>query len=268
MIILKNYEIKALIFGLLGHNISYSLSPAIHNHFFAIHGIDAVYGLFDIGPEDFESNARSLISGTGGFNVTVPYKEKIIPLLENLREGALKTGSVNVVYRKEGYNTDYLALQKLTDDFIGKMKGKQCTIFGAGGAARTAAYLFGENGSMLRIINRSLPRAEDLCSELSAKGISAKCEELSPGLLESTLHTDCAVNCTSPADIEFPDIEAEFVVDFNYGNKARSFRKAVKGSEKMISGEEILIQQAIYSQKIWNNIEPSFEEFAEVLNVQ
>ncbi len=265
---MTDYESGAMIYGLLGHNIAYSGSPAMHNHFFATRGMDAVYGLFDISPEDFEPNARSLISAAEGFNITVPYKERIIPLLDELRDAALKTGSVNLVYRKIGYNTDFLALQKLTEPFRNDVKGRECTIFGAGGAARTAAYLFGENGANLRIINRSITRAEDLCAELVKKGISARCEKFSSWPEGSVIHTDCAVNCTSSADVKFPEIVARLAVDFNYGAKARSFREAARGSEKMISGEEILIQQAIYSQKIWNNTEPSYEEFAEVLNVQ
>lgn len=269
MIILTASQNKeALVFGLLGHNISYSLSPAMHNHYFAKHEIDAVYGLFDIDPMEFDSNAASLISGTAGFNITVPYKERIIPLLDGLSEEAGRTGSVNLVFGRKGYNTDYMALKRLIQPFVGFLDGRNCTIFGAGGAARTAAYLFGESGMNITIINRSRERAEILCAELQKQGISAQCEKFPVNPRSSTLKTDCVVNCTSSSNAEFPWIVAEYVVDFNYGNKSVSFRSAIRESENLISGEELLIQQAIYSQKLWNNGEPSFEELAEVIDVK
>lgn len=259
---------SAQIFGLLGHNISYSLSPAIHNHFFARRGINAVYGLFDIKPENFDSNVKSLISGTEGFNVTVPYKERIVPLLDGLKDEAEKTGSVNLVFNRVGYNTDYMALRDLVKGSEVFLKGKECTILGAGGAARTASYFFGELGMKLSIVNRSHEKGLKLQNDLNSAGYQAIYEEFSNGFSVSPLKSACVVNCISSSEVSYPQIDAEIVIDFNYGQKSQAFRKNVRNAEKLISGEEILITQAIHSQRIWNQVEPSYEELAEVLNVQ
>lgn len=258
----------ARIFGLLGHQIGYSLSPALHNHFFASHGMNAVYGLFDIGPEDFEPNARTLISGTAGLNVTVPYKERIIPLLSGLSDEAKKTGSVNLVFRGEGYNTDYMALRMLVENMGADLSGRECIIFGAGGAARTASFLFGGLGMNVIIVNRSKERAASLVNDLANQGYEARQEPFPPDPRAYMTRTYCAVNCISSGETTFPEIEAEYVVDFNYGGRSKGFRSSLRTPRKMISGEEILIGQAIYSQKIWNQVEPSFEEMREALNVE
>ncbi len=258
----------ASIYGLIGHNIGYSLSPALHNHFFASHGMNAVYGLFDIDPSDFESNARTLISGAAGLNVTVPYKERIIPLLDGLSEEAGMTGSVNLVFRREGHNTDYLALNKLVEGLNTDLSGKDCIIFGAGGAARTASFLFGKLGMNIVIVNRSEDRAKKLVRDLQEQGYEARQEPFPSDPRAYVTRTHCAVNCISSGEAAFPEIDAEYVVDFNYGDRSREFRKSLRIPRRMISGEEILIEQAIYSQKIWNRVEPSFEEMMEAINVK
>lgn len=259
---------SASIFGLLGHNIGYSLSPAMHNHYFASKGMNAVYGLFDIDPDDFDSNARTLISCATGLNVTVPYKERIIPLLDSLKDEALKTGSVNLVFGREGYNTDYMALRKLVGELDTDFSGKECTVFGAGGAARTASFLFGELGMNITIANRTMERASKLVHDLGQSGIEAGFEQFPPDPVNAISKPFCAVNCISSGEAVFPHIEAEYVVDFNYGKRSNAFRNSLKDPKILISGEKILIEQAIYSQKIWNNVSPSFMEMAEVLDVK
>lgn len=258
----------ASIYGLIGHDIGYSLSPSLHNHFFASHGMNAVYGLFDLDPSDFDSNARTLISGAAGLNVTVPYKEKIMPLLDGLSEEAKQTGSVNLVFRRKGYNTDYMALSKLVGGLNAELGGKECIIFGAGGAARTASFLFGGLGMDVIIVNRSEDRAKRLVQDLKAQGYEARQEPFPSEPEAYVTRTYCAVNCVSSGETVFPEIDAEYVVDFNYGERSREFRKSLRIPRKMISGEEILIRQAIYSQKIWNKVEPSFEEMREAINVK
>ncbi len=230
--------------------------------------MNAVYGLFDIVPEEFETAARALISGSAGLNVTVPYKERIIPLLDDLAEEAGKTGSVNLVHEKKGYNTDYMALSRLIEGLEADLRGRECIIFGAGGAARTASFIFGGLGMNLIIVNRSSERAETLVRDLSTHGYEARHEPYpsDPGAYKAKVH--CAVNCLSSGEVVYPEIEAQYVVDFNYGRRANAFRKSLKIPKKFISGEEILIGQAIYSQKIWNKVEPSFEEMGEALNVK
>lgn len=269
MITLKDSQHNdAQIFGLLGHNISYSLSPAIHNHFFSKHEVNAVYGLFDIDPDNFDNNVKSLIEGTRGINVTVPYKERIIPLLDGIRNEADLTGSVNLVFEGEGYNTDYLALEKLVNKTSSLHAGDHCIILGAGGAARTASFMFGKLGMKLKIMNRNHERGRKLAKELELKGFDSEYAPLQDEASGHAIKSQCVVNCLSSGSVNFPSIDADLVIDFNYGEKSISFRNSVVKAGKLIRGEEILIEQAIYSQMIWNNMEPTFTELAEVINVK
>lgn len=256
------------IYGLLGHNIGYSRSPAIHNHVFREFGINAIYGLFDMPPERFHTAVPALVDYATGFNVTVPYKEKIIPFLDGLSPEAKTSGSVNHVFNRLGYNTDYLALRDLVSNMISDYSGKECIIFGAGGAARTVAFLLGNAGLNLRIVNRTIERAEQLEADLDKAGIRAETVLQPSEIKNDILKTDCAVNCISAAEFQFPRIIADLAIDFNYGARAGNFRNRIETSSLFVTGEQILIKQAIYSQKIWNEIEPSFDDLMGVLNVE
>ena len=256
------------IFGLLGYGIKYSMSPMIHNHIFSRFGINAFYGIFDVPPDGFQKALTALAKRASGFNVTKPYKEDTARIIPELSEEASMTGSVNLVKKNRGYNTDYLALKGLVGSHSMDLAGKNCTIFGSGGAARTAAFLFGKLRMNVNVINRSLERARKLEADLSGSGIQAHAIKLDPGLSSTEIASDVIVNCISQPDFRYPALEADLAVDFNYSSRSGDFRDRLKGSHSLITGEEILVAQAIHSQMIWNNIRPGFEEIMEVINVK
>ena len=256
------------IFGLLGHGIKYSLSPRIHNYIFSRYGINAVYGLFDLPPQDFQTGIQALIRRTSGFNVTTPYKEETAKVLPMLSREASMTGSVNLVYGSKGYNTDYLALEDLVKARKLGLSGKECIIFGSGGAARTAAYLFGNMGMFITVVNRSLKKAEKLEIDLSRSGIDARAVNLRSSISTEVMDSDVFVNCISYPEFRFPAMKATLAVDFNYSSRSGDFRTRNQGEHSLITGEEILVSQAIHSQRIWNNISPEFNEIMEVVNVK
>ena len=256
------------IFGLLGHGIKYSLSPRIHNYIFSRYGINAVYGLFDLPQQDFQAGIQALIRRTSGFNVTTPYKEETVKVLPALSREASMTGSVNLVNDNKGYNTDYLALEDLVNAREMGLSGKECIIFGSGGAARTAAYLFGNMGMYITVVNRSREKAEKLEIDLSRAGIDAQAVTLKPSISAEVMDSDVFVNCISYPEFRFPSMKATLAVDFNYASRSGDFRTRVQGKHSIITGEEILVSQAIHSQRIWNNISPEFNEIMEAINVK
>ncbi len=256
------------IFGLLGHGIKYSLSPRIHNYIFSRYGINAVYGLFDLPPQDFQTGIQALIRRLSGFNVTTPYKEESAKVLPALSREASMTGSVNLVSGNKGYNTDYLALEDLVKARELDLSGKECIIFGSGGAARTAAYLFGNMGMYITVVNRSREKAEKLEIDLSRAGIDAQVVTLKPSISTEAMDSDVFVNCISYPEFRFPAMKAALAVDFNYASRSGDFRTRIQGKNSLITGEEILVSQAIHSQRIWNNISPEFNEIMEVINVK
>lgn len=256
------------IYGLVGRNIGYSLSPSIHNHVFSLYGMNSIYGLFDLPDNRFDSGISALLSYSAGFNITVPYKEKVIGHLQDLSPEAEKTGSVNLVHRGSGYNTDYTALKELVVSSGVELSGGDCVLFGAGGAGRTAAHLFGELGMRIRIVNRSADRSRKLETELNTAGISAESLLMDPGIEQEIFKSKCVVNAISERDFMFPVLVSDLAVDFGYGRRAGNFRQKIPGSAAVITGEQILVKQAIHSQKIWNGIEPSYSELMGVINVE
>lgn len=228
----------------------------------------ALYCLFDVPPHGFHAAARSLIEKSSGFNVTTPYKEDAARLLPELSHEASLTGSVNLVRNNMGYNTDYIALEGLLNKTGLGLSGKDCTIFGSGGAARAAAYLLGGLKMHVTIINRSLERAQKLEAGLADAGMEARAVKLNAGISSETMESEVVVNCISYPEFRFPEMRAKLAVDFNYSSRSGDFRSKVHGNHSMITGEEILVSQAIHSQRIWNNLEPDFGEIMEVINVK
>src|ERR687894_1415961 len=102
---------KTGLLALIGHPVEHSLSPAMHNASFAAEGLDYVYVALDVRPEDLPAAVRGAAAlGFRGFNVTMPHKRAMIPLVDDLDEGAGISGAVNTVviegHKLRGHNTD------------------------------------------------------------------------------------------------------------------------------------------------------------------
>lgn len=132
----SSQENSHLSCGLVGHPLGHSLSPLIHSYLG-----DYSYRLFDLAPEHLEGFIKG--RDFDGLNVTSPYKQSIIPLLDRLSEDAQKIGAVNTVVKENdgtlvGYNTDYFGLSYLISKNNIEICGKNVLILGTGGAAKTA----------------------------------------------------------------------------------------------------------------------------------
>ena len=165
------------LYGVIGSPIAHSMSPLIHNDAFHQKGTDAHYQAFHVEPNELKAAVAGMRAlGVNGFNVTIPHKEAIIPLLDSVEDAALKIGAVNTVLNRDGkligYNTDgrgfVEALKEVTE-----LKDKQILIIGAGGAARAIFYtLAQEEGVRLDICNRTVSKSVELIEEFSLQGIS------------------------------------------------------------------------------------------------
>lgn len=133
------------IYGLIGYPVKHSLSPLMHNAAFKALGISAEYRLFEIKPEEVEGFIHCLSQNNiSGLNVTTPYKERVIPLLDSLSEEARLIGAVNTIRvsgdSSEGFNSDGEGfLKHLTEDLGFSPIGKIIAIIGAGGASRAVS---------------------------------------------------------------------------------------------------------------------------------
>lgn len=140
-----------LHFGLIGKKLSHSFSKQYFTNKFANQSIDADYQLFEL--PDIPEFSRLIKNQTiSGLNVTIPYKQNIIPFLDSLSEEAAAIGAVNTIsfekyekgFKTKGWNTDAPAFEQELLDFASGYKGK-ILLLGTGGAAAAAAYVFKQN---------------------------------------------------------------------------------------------------------------------------
>ena len=172
-------DAKTKVFGLLANPIGHSLSPRFQNALAAFCGENAAYLPFEVKrPECLEAaliGAHAL--GIAGLNVTVPYKEAVIPYLSGLSEEARRIGAVNTLVRSEegyiGHNTDIAGMESMLLRQGLSIRGAKVLVLGAGGAARSAAVLAALKGAAeLVILNRNKERAEALAASL--RGMAPK----------------------------------------------------------------------------------------------
>ena len=161
------------IFGILGRPVAHSLSPAMHNAAFRHLAINAAYVAFPVTDlAKAVSGLRAL--GIGGVSVTIPFKEEIIPFLDELDPRAATIGAVNTVVNRDGrltgYNTDWLgAMTALTAKI--SLKGRHVLILGAGGASRAIAYGIIQAGGRISLTDVDQARATALVKDLGDEAI-------------------------------------------------------------------------------------------------
>ena len=163
--------------GLIGYPVSHSLSPQMQQAAFDALGIEARYVLWETQPGTLAQRIASLRSpGVLGANVTIPYKEDVVSLLDEYDAAAVKIGAVNTIVNRDGrlvgYNTDAAGFIRALTDFTGcafDCHGKKAVILGTGGAARAAAVALLENGvGELALLGRTHGRVDALVNHLRA----------------------------------------------------------------------------------------------------
>lgn len=164
---------EAIKLAVLGHPIAHSKSPKIFYDFFKEDCIKGVYDKIELkNIEEFDT----LKEHYDGFNVTAPFKQSIIPFLDQLSEAAQAINAVNTVYKKDGLwmgdNTDYIGIiQSIKHTSILLHTIKSCLIIGAGGAAHAAAYAMKTLNIPCTIINRTASKAERLAEKFGFKSV-------------------------------------------------------------------------------------------------
>src|SRR5437764_1661631 len=161
--------------GLIGYPVAHSRSPQMHNAAFRALAIDARYELWETPPEQLEERITSLRSPEMlGCNVTIPYKEQVVPLLDRCDALATRIGAVNTIVNRDGrlvgYNTDAPGFIRALAEYPGHpfdSSGKQAVILGTGGAARAAAVALIEHGAAsMSILGRNMARVDSLLNHL------------------------------------------------------------------------------------------------------
>lgn len=194
------------VVGIFGDPIEHSLSPVIQNAAFAAAGLDYTYVPFHVIPKDLAAAVQSIRAlDLAGVNITIPHKEAVLPLIDQVDDVAEEIGAVNTIINRKGrlvgYNTDGVGyLLSLRDELGFTPRGKNIVIIGAGGAARAIFYttLLDAPASVV-VANRTPERAKALIDEFSPRfpEVAVSSAGLGPGLSGYAASADLVVNTTS-----------------------------------------------------------------------
>lgn len=192
--------------GIIGYPLGHTLSPVFQQAALDACGIDARYEAWETPHGRLPYRVRELRApDILGFNVTLPHKEAVIPLLDALSDWARDLGAVNTVVNRDGrltgHNTDaegFLRALKQEGEF--NPRGASVLVLGAGGAARAIVFsLAREGAASVTIANRTLARAESLAAEVRARGGQSRAVPLDDAHLADAVRTPpgLIVNCTT-----------------------------------------------------------------------
>lgn len=200
---------KTRLAGLYGLPTGHSISPAMHTAAFAASDFDGVYLSFDIAPEELAASIQAIRTFQMiGVNVTMPYKRKVIPYLDELSPAARLSGAVNTIVphdqRLIGHNTDGIGfMRSLTDEGIDPID-KEMTVLGTGGAATAIIVQAALDGvKKIHVFNRQKPSFAKVAANLRKIGEQTKCQIVLHDLADEARLADCLaqscllVNATS-----------------------------------------------------------------------
>jgi 3-dehydroquinate dehydratase / shikimate dehydrogenase len=257
------------IYGVIGNPVSKSLGYLVHNHAFQEKGSPDIYVSFLV--DNVEKFFNSFKHFFSGLSVTMPAKEKIMPLLDRIDETAQKIGAVNTVVKEGlawvGYNTDcsgaISAIEACTT-----LHGKNVLILGCGGTAKAIGFGVKEKGGLLTVTyHGDKERGESLARELDCELITS-CDA-------GTRKIDVLINC-SPVGMS-PDITASpflardlkegmVVFDSVYNPlETRLLREAKSAGCTVIPGYELFINQAARQFELWTSQPARIDALREVL---
>lgn len=237
-------------FGIIGYPLQHSFSAKYFSEKFAREHIDAEYSLYPLVMTEGGKDEQliELIDRLDGMNVTMPYKQAVIPYLDRLDATAEAVGAVNVVRRRVGYNTDCLGFMASLKPLL-RPFDKEALVFGTGGAAKAVVYGLNQLGILPTLVSRT-PKEGQL-------GYG----QLDKALMDS--HT-VLVNCT-PLGM-YPDVDAcppipyqlitprHLLFDCVYNPKETLFlRRGKEQGATTRNGMEMLYGQAKAAWKIWSD---------------
>ena len=266
---------------LIGHPVAHSLSGAMQQAAFDHLGIDAAYELWDRAPIALGDAIVELRTDDFlGANVTIPHKERVVPMVDRLTEEAHATGAVNTITREGkrliGHNTDVPGFKVALDRLVGKQKmPRTAVLLGAGGGARAVVYgLITEGFQRIIVFNRHLHRAEGLVKHFgrSAAHMELRAMPWHESIIESELaKAKVLVNATSigltadesplPAEILPSEL---LVLDLIYA-RTRLLRDAAAAGCQVADGELMLLHQGAAAFTLWTGQKAPLELMQEKL---
>jgi shikimate dehydrogenase len=268
---------KTRVCGIIGDPVEHTLSPVMHNAAFHQMNLDFIYLPFRVRREDLEGALEGMIAlNIRGLNVTLPHKIAVMPLLEEIDDLARRIGAVNTIVNDagtlKGYNTDASGFRQALAAGNINLTGKNVLVLGAGGAARSIAFVLADRGARITLLNRSPGPARALAEWLTFTfRREVEAVDLNVQNLEAALEkADALVNTTSVGMV--PEQNATLVpqqmlhkglsvIDIVYNPvKTRLLREAESAGSRTLSGLDMLVRQGAAAFELWVGEKAPVEE--------
>lgn len=257
--------------GILGENISYTKSPLLHSLINNHRNVNLEYKIYDIPKNKFENNLNDELRKIDGFNITIPYKEKIIPYLDYIDPVAKQIGAINTVVVKNkrffGYNTDIIGFIKTVKLHIKEFNKYFPVLIGYGGVSKAVIFGLEKLGFSQCAVIGGLNDSE---RENIIRNISPSLQMKIVNMIPSDL-PKLWINATPIGTNKFPNIPNDFIkinandflLDLNYSPNPTYLQKwfdnihhkvaksQMSNNVKSVNGIYMLIYQGIASEEIW-----------------
>lgn len=255
-----------------------SRSPAVYSEILKRSGIQGAYVPFKVSPDQLGQAVLGIrVLNIAGANVTVPYKEAVIPYLDSFSEGANMIGAINTIVRHgdelKGYNTNAIGFMDSLRDVGFEMAGKTALVIGNGGIAKAVVFILNWLlADTIYIAGRNQEKTAKIVDKIGGRPMPLEM------LGQEPVAADLVVNATSVSDPEeSPEMDArvrklqvsgcELMVDMNYGRQNNFWEAwALRRNVSFMDGLPTLAHQARRSFLLWTGIQIPTEEFREVLN--
>tara|TARA_Y100000741_G_scaffold127010_1_gene95748 strand:+ start:44 stop:868 length:825 start_codon:yes stop_codon:yes gene_type:complete len=258
-------------FGIIGSPIAHSLSPVLHNYWFKKYNIEANYSLLNVTEENLKNVIDKIRDKElSGINVTLPYKQKIIPFIDKLINDAQNTNSVNTIFLNNdniviGENTDVFGLQAAYLKEINNAENKKALVIGAGGVSSSVIFALEKSKvKNISIINRTYEKSLFLKKKFQFLNVLEW-----KSLMQEISKFDIIINATSLGLKDGQDFEFNFkntkddliYIDTIYNPlETKTLRFLKENKIKTFNGLEMFIYQGQKSFYLWNKINPEIDD--------
>jgi 3-dehydroquinate dehydratase/shikimate dehydrogenase len=266
---IEQVDAATRVYGVVGDPIAHSLSPAIMNAAFRRENVNAVFlALHAKTLKDLLTCVREI--PIHGISVTMPYKEAILPHLDNTDSHTTKIGACNTVVRAQdgklyGFNTDTSGVIRPLERRLSTLEGARILVLGAGGAARAAVFGLKERGCEVYILNRSAAPAKKLAHQARARIM--KRPDLKKMAFDVIINaTPVGMGNTYDTPLHENEINARYVFDMVYDPaETKLLRLAKERGAQTIPGVEMFVHQAARQFEIWTGKPAPWDEMLRVV---
>lgn len=275
-------------YGILANPAKHSLSPAMHNAAFERLRMQAQYEIFEIPENELAKFMKSVRNKSiEGLSVSAPYKQSVMQYLDKVDKDAIKIGAVNTIVNKEGFlygfNTDYVASTKalfLDQKIIDIDKKSLAVVIGGGGAARAVCYGLLKLGMNVMVANRTKGKADAIAIKFAEL---FKDSEIHSSSLYQLVPGDILINASS-IWMQDPETRGDSLPNFCRPEYVKDFKlvmdicykpletpliKTAKRLNKpFITGDKMLLQQAVDQFELWTGKKAPVEVMKEALDAE